>query len=447
MNSAVIPTTRNYIQKKGIWVILGLLLVIYVSTVIAGEQWLYLIVLLVPFLIYYSIKKPFIFPLGVYVFLLPFDNLLALDGSSGGGTLTKLLGALSILVLLLKGTFENRLRKPDAAVLPLILFVFYCSLTICWAVEYGNVISKLPTLLGLLFLYLVMASYQINIKEYNTLKWFIFAGGIIAALIMMHSYFQGQHYVTTRASLMSETDKTDPNRFAFYLLFPIAVSFFMIISQSRKIVKMLFWMALGLILFAIFLTGSRGGLIGVGTIFVVTMLLKKKKITFGLVATALGFIVVSFVPDYFFERISQAAETGGAGRLDIWYVGWRALEKYWLVGAGFGNFPNAYTEFSGYAPHFRGLNRAPHNIIVGSSVELGVIGLSVLVLAIIKHFRLIQGRGLKFDEEPIMLNSVFWGMLVSSLFLDTLLYKPFWLMLMMIVMYRNASINASRKIV
>jgi O-antigen ligase len=173
------------------------------------------------------------------------------------------------------------------------------------------------------------------------------------------------------------------------------------------------------------------------------MLLKKKKISFGLVATALGFIVMTFVPDYFVERISQAGETGGAGRLDIWYVGWRALEKYWLVGAGFGNFPNAYTEFADYAPHFQGGNRASHNIFVGSFVEVGVIGLSLLVLAIIKHFRLIQLRGIRFDKELIMLNAVFWGMLVSSLFLDTLLYKPFWLLWMMIVMYRNAS----RKIV
>ena len=114
------------------------------------------------------------------------------------------------------------------------------------------------------------------------------------------------------------------------------------------------------------------------------------------------------------------------------------LKHHWLLGAGLGNFGNAYEEFAIYAPHFKGYHRAPHNIYLGCFVELGIIGFSLFIAVLMRHYRVIRSRFACHDGNQIMLKAVFFAALVSSFFLDTLYQKSFWLILMLIMMNRNA---------
>jgi hypothetical protein len=183
-------------QKRGKWVILGLLGVIFVSIAIANTNLKYLGVLLVPFLIYYSMKKPFIFPFGLYVFLLPFDPFLSITNSAAGPKLTKLLGIATILVLSLKGAFEKKLKRPNNIVVWWVLFVSFCSLSITWAIEPMRSIGTLSTAAGLLVLYLIISTYEIKKCEYDTLKWFIVLGGFFVSLILIYKYATADFKIT-----------------------------------------------------------------------------------------------------------------------------------------------------------------------------------------------------------------------------------------------------------
>ncbi len=103
-----------------------------------------------------------------------------------------------------------------------------------------------------------------------------------------------------------------------------------------------------------------------------------------------------------------------------------------------GNFPTTYNEFIIYAPHFIGYRKAPHNIFVGIFVELGIVGITLTILAMWKHYQLIQSRfNNKYNNDSIMLKAAFGGLLVSSCFLDTFWDKQLWMLWMMIIMYRN----------
>ncbi len=84
---------------------------------IASGKLQYLLLFLSIPLIILCIKKPFIFPFGLYVALLPLEPLLVLTGERGGATLTKFIGILTALVLLFKGVFEKNLKYPDNAAL------------------------------------------------------------------------------------------------------------------------------------------------------------------------------------------------------------------------------------------------------------------------------------------------------------------------------------------
>lgn len=447
----IVQFNKVSLYKNTTWFVIGIFYVLLIAQSISGEMWVLLGALLVPLLIYISIKKPFIFPFGLYVFLLPFDAILSVTGSTTGATLTKYLGVLTILVLTLKGIFEGKLKRPETPAIWWVLFVGYAALSILWSIEPKLVLSRLPTILGLLLVYLVVALYEFDKKEYETIKWIIFISGITAALLTIYTYLQGSYYekssgsAAMRASVMIFGRGTNPNNIAFNFLFPISIGFSFMLKQNKKLVKGIFLIILGLIIFALLTTGSRSGMLAVGTVIMVYMLSIKRKVTFGTAITGILIIAISIAQNFVYGRWTNAVDTGGAGRLNIWYVGWRALEKYWVSGAGLANFGNAYTEFANYSPQFEGLNRAAHNMLLNYFVELGIIGISLFFIAIWKHYQSIKLRSETHNQEAIMLKATFWGMLVSSQFMAiNLTNKFFWLLWMMILMHKN-SVNMDAK--
>jgi hypothetical protein len=92
--------TKAIFSKYIIWLLTGFILAALIAQFIITAKFIYLAaIFLTPFIIYVSMKTPFIFPLGVYVFMIPFDEVLILTGAGRGPTLTKLLAVLAILAL------------------------------------------------------------------------------------------------------------------------------------------------------------------------------------------------------------------------------------------------------------------------------------------------------------------------------------------------------------
>lgn len=421
--------------KKVILIIIIAVAVLTTAIAISDTKWLYLVLLLVPFLIYLSIKKTFIFPFGAYVFLIPFESILIVTESSIGTTLNRFLGILVILVLLLKGSFEKKLKKPDIAVLWLVLFTLYGFLSITWAIQPDLAFSRIQTAGGLLLLYIIVASYEIRKKDYDALKWYILYGGAIAALLLTYQFLTGE--VTGRVSLQFGEMRAGLNRQAFDLLIPVSIGIAFMLEQKRKKMQTLLALMLFVIIFGIILTGSRGGLTGVGIILITYMLLYKRKTNLIVMICVAALIIIPIIPEYFIERIGEAQQSRGSGRIDIWIAGLKTLEKYWFAGAGLNNFPVAYTEFSSYAPIYRGDARGAHNIFLNFAVELGVIGFSLMIISMIRHYRAIDHRFVSNNIDRVMLKAAFWGLLSASFFLDTFWYKSFWLLWMLILIHQT----------
>ncbi|MCP4986646.1 MAG: O-antigen ligase family protein, partial [Colwellia sp.] len=226
--------------------------------------------------------------------------------------------------------------------------------------------------------------------------------------------------------------------FAFSLLFSASICIQTIFKQKNIYRKGVFCFILGVILYCIILTSSRGALLSVGVIFCMYIVFSKQKITYISILIIVCIALASILPAVFIDRWAGTIESGSsAGRVDIWGVGLMCLKKHWLIGAGLGNFPNAYSEFAIYAKDFRGTARAPHNIYLGTFVELGVVGFSFFVLAIIKHYQALRSHFSSNNSDQIMLKAAFFGLLIASFFLDTVYQKAFWLVWMMIMMHRN----------
>ncbi len=122
------------------------------------------------------------------------------------------------------------------------------------------------------------------------------------------------------------------------------------------------------------------------------------------------------VADLVAQRTILATATGGAGRTDIWTVGIRIFESAPVTGVGYANFPVAYTpELVGDGPRARARLRAPHNIVVGTLGELGLIGLACLVL-FLAPLTLRRGWG----PDAAVVQAILASLMVSALFLDVL---------------------------
>ena len=129
-------------------------------------------------------------------------------------------------------------------------------------------------------------------------------------------------------------------------------------------------------------------------------------------------------------------DSGGAGRSTIWYVGLKALEKYWAFGAGLSNFPIAYGEVA-FLDTSKGWYRGAHNIYIELLVEFGIAGFSLMILAIMKHYQIMRSRFVRYNSNSIMLKASFWAIMGSSFFLGTFWSKSFWLLWMLIIMNKN----------
>ena len=393
---------------------------------------LYFAMVLIPFLIYFCIEKPFLFPFGLYALLLPFDSVLAITGSSRGATLTKLCGILTILVLSLKGLLENRMKLPGRAAVWWALFVLYGVTSMWWAVRPELTLTIVPTAVGLLLLYAVTSSFELKDNELETFKWCILIGGTFAAVLTAYLTATGYYYhQTQRASIMVGERLTNPNKAAQSLLIPLSLSLRMILIKKEKLMKSLSLIMLITIIFGIVVTGSRSSILGAFAIFIIYVVYSGHKLSLGLVLCAAGIPLILFAPEFFANRWGGTVESGGAGRLDIWTVAAKSLGKYWLSGAGLENFTIAHGEF---AHRMTGIGKDPHNIFLQTFVELGVAGVSLVIIAIVSHYVMLQKACYKNRLDAIMLKAACLGIVVHSFFHASLWDKPFWLIWMMIMM-------------
>ena len=133
---------------------------------------------------------------------------------------------------------------------------------------------------------------------------------------------------------------------------------------------------------------SRGALVALAVMIFV--FIRRLGVNFRIMVAA-GLIMVSmlFVSDKLIARIVTPDNRGGSGRLWIWPVGLAALKHVGLFGAGMDNFRNAYMEYLSESgvKQVRTYNEIDaHNIYLALWVELGLPGISFLLLAFASFF-------------------------------------------------------------
>jgi hypothetical protein len=132
-----------------------------------------------PLLILLAIMRPYLFPYGLYVVLIPFDDLLGLGG--GNGTLTKLIGIAAALALVIYAVRSRRIVRPPLAVAAALLYVLWMLITSLWAVDPNAAFKMVQTTFSLFVMFVVLSSAPLEETDLRTICSLIVLSGVLAA--------------------------------------------------------------------------------------------------------------------------------------------------------------------------------------------------------------------------------------------------------------------------
>lgn len=273
--------------------------------------------------------------------------------------------------------------------------------------------------------------------------------------------------VTSFAGRAGEISSLDPNDFAFVLdgLLPIAVAFALI---SPGIKKLCYIAASMFVIVSILLTQSRGGLLGlIAGILLMTLILPTKRhgslaphVSAGTVAVRflLLILVTTFVwnslPDSTRTRLatvttvdSDSMSTASDGRFTIWTDTLPlSLRRPWGWGAG--AFTTVDGKFAG------GRYKAPHNMFLEALIELGFLGLGLLLATIASSISFLIRESwapAKTNDRDSLERRAFARALIASLialcvsgfFLSELYSQTFWIIIVLTCVVGRSKIESS----
>jgi putative inorganic carbon (HCO3(-)) transporter len=155
---------------------------------------------------------------------------------------------------------------------------------------------------------------------------------------------------------------SDPNDLGMFLVMSLPLLFYFK-ERIPSILRFTAWCGIGLVLYGVYLTNSRGTLLA--TVSLVALWFWRKYGTTKFFVIGLGSSPILLIASSSFREISSEDESS-QGRLDAWYQGIDMLKSNPLFGVGQGAFTD-YHELTA------------HNSFVLAFAELGVIGCFIWV--------------------------------------------------------------------
>ena len=229
---------------------------------------------------------------------------------------------------------------------------------------------------------------------------------------------------------------------AMCVVWPLAASMFA--SETKRWRKYFFALCFVLFLGAVVVTGSRGAMLGVAVVSLLSFMRGSRKVLGVVMMLIVGAALFSVVSAASKARMQSALDPDhdatAADRIEKWKAGLKMFSEHPIFGVGPGNFPPEYlAEHSGSE---RGLMAwAPHSIYLQGLAELGIAGCVPLLILFWLPFSLNAKtrkllHSLGAEKSRRFEYQLAWGLdlalvayLVSGAFLTVLYYPHLWFIL------------------
>ena len=296
--------------------------------------------------------------------------------------------------------------------------------------------------------------YFVAILVVNDLKGLRYLGLIFVITTLYMVYWANTQYFTANWSMFEQGRLTGPrdvlggaiyrdeNTLALLFVTGIPFLFYFAFELLQRWQRYLLLCVIPLGWHAIFLTGSRGGLLGLGVVTVLLALKSKSNNKRLLIPLLLASFVLAFqfqggnTMKERSEKISgYEGDKSAENRLTAWEGGLNMVMAHPVTGVGLGSFVTALPDF------IESRHMVAHNTFVQFSAESGVIaGLAYLMIVwtFIKNSLLINAfcRDSSDSQEILQIERYnnastvsFIGLIVCSLFLSLNNYEIFFFLL------------------
>jgi O-antigen ligase len=395
-----------------------------------------------------AIYRPVLFPLVAYFAAVPFDNLL----QTGGGTITKFLGAASALTILLVMVDRRRTITPPLAIAGWAAFLFFSIASLMWAGDPAFGMQSLLQVAELFVLYSICAMLRVRVAEVRAMLLATLLGGVAASAYGIFMYLSG--HIGRTDALSQRLDISlgsgsfiNADHYAGSLVFPAAIALvaFLRLNGFKRVVAGAAFVAL---LAGVLVSATRGSLIAIVAMGIYLAIVERRRVQL-LALGGIGLLASIAMPNIWL-RFLDPAQGGMGGRSGIWAIGWSAFRQHWLAGDGTGNFQLAYGESYLKTPQhgafFHPWVMASHNLIVSTGVELGIVGVVLVLGAWALQFRAVGciPRRSSLGDVRAAIEAGTLGLFVVAMTVDLMWYKYLWIAFMLGVLARNAWIGSER---
>jgi O-antigen ligase len=309
----------------------------------------------------------------------------------------------------------------------------------------------LSTILVVVVVLLVTSPQRLHIAA-----WAIVAMGMLVALVNLHQHFTGgfdRDYLGLARPLREPLFGTyqiggpfvDPNFLAQRLLVVVPVGVWLFRVSRLIILKLVAVAAAMFCAFAVFVTGSRGGVVALSimTVLLIGSMVPRRYRALAGVILILAF-ALALLP-------ARSRETAGSiwnsatslfspgpdatGRAREWTVGFAMFEDHPVAGVGAGNFPARYLEYAAETrADLRPEERSAHSIPLAVATETGILGLAAFGAVLFVAFGSLRRARRRLADtasariiEAFMIGLV--GYLTAGFFLDLAYPRFFWVLI------------------
>jgi probable O-glycosylation ligase (exosortase A-associated) len=241
------------------------------------------------------------------------------------------------------------------------------------------------------------------------------------------------------------------------MLFVMAVPFFYFLAQENKnkFIKIILYLLIPFAWHSVFLTGSRGGLVGLGVISLHIVYRSRKKLLgiIGIVGLVAAFITQG--GELMKQRsdmiVDYRGDPSAMGRIEAWTLASKMVADHPIFGVGLGNFTVAWKDYKDTKP------RVAHSTVIQIAAEDGIISaLAFLTIFVIGAMDLrdvrkaagdMVGTDPKQAEHSLTianaLEGACLGFFICGLFLNLGLYEIFYIYIMIIALLKTHLLRAN----
>lgn len=367
-----------------------------------------------------SVKKLYLYTLTLYILCLPL-------GAMNIGTLGSALKILAILPVVI-AIFGGIQMKCAVPIINQLLFVLFATFSIAWS---RNSALSIDRVVGYVLLLVLVASggvFEYSTEEMQKIKSALRWSSRLTALAMVlfADFSYGRLWLE---GVITE----DPNYLCAYWTFGIVGDLEVLSKRGSRTGKTFAGIELITYLLLVLLTGSRGGLLAIIACVVAFFFadnkgrIGKKLVLISMAGLAI-MVLMNYLPEDLQMRftIDDVVESNGTGRIDIWEQAIDLFKDSDIFRKMFGQGTATIVWCFRYFGYSR--IKVTHNIFLETLVELGVIGLLLYMSAIFSFIKAAWNRRNAFAFGVIM------GMLVLSLSTSLYTFKPYFNIMLYIVM-------------